>query len=148
MTDLEEKTTAASDVVHRKGANVKQFPIVLLLIACSAGADIELPPGDRDGQVHNLDNGNFVAWDSIDEQWLAPKDFWQSFAARERGRIWPSDTEFPPYAEVNEHDTFLYQLDSGPCLMYFFHTRWRRANDVWRWGDEFNEFAGCPDVFK
>ena len=126
---------------------MKQSLIILFLIAGSAYADPGLSPGDRDGQVHVLDDATFVAWDSIKEQWSAPEDFWRSFAERRRGRIWPGSTQFPPYAEVNEHDTFLYQHESGPCLMYFFHTRWRRANDVWRWGDEFNAYGGCPNVF-
>ena len=125
---------------------MKYLSVVLFLIAGSAYADTGLSPGDRDGQVHALDGNSFVAWDAIKEHWLAPEDFWRSFAERRRGRIWPGGTEFPSYTKVNEHDTFLYQLESGPCLMYFFHTRWRRANDVWRWGDEFNEYGGCPDV--
>ena len=66
----------------------------------------------------------------------------------QRSRNWGSGTSFPPYADVNEHDTFLLEVETGTCLMYFFHTRWRRANDVWRWGPEFNEYSGCPDVFK
>lgn len=125
----------------------KQFLIVLVFIASIAFAEQQPSPGQRDGQVHILDGGDFVAWDSIGERWLNPEDFWHSFAGRERGRIWPSGTEFPSYADVNEHDTFLYQAESGPCLMYFFHRRWRRANDVWRWGNEFNEYGGCPKVF-
>ena len=122
----------------------------LILIAFVFGisyAQLELPPGNRDGQVHEIGNGKFLAWDAQKKQWLDTEAFWSSFAARGRGRDWPSSTQFPPYAEVNEHDTFLYQLDSGPCLMYFFHTRWRRAKDVWRWGKEFNEYGGCPHVF-
>ena len=121
--------------------------LLLLFIVGSASGETKLKPGDRDGQVYVLGSGGFVAWDAQKEQWLDTEAFWVSFAERRRGRIWPSSTEFPPYAEVNEHDTFLYQSDSGPCLMYFFHTRWRRANDVWRWGKEFNEYGGCPHVF-
>ena len=126
---------------------MKHFLVLLLFVVVTAFAEEVLPPGSRDGQVQVLDDGEFIAWDAVQEQWLDAEAFWASFAARERGRIWPSAAEFPPYAEVNEHDTFLYQLDSGPCLMYFFHTRWRRANDVWRWGKEFNEYGGCPYVF-
>ena len=121
--------------------------IALIFIVGSAFADQHMEPGEQDGQIHDIEDGSFVAWDSVNEQWLSPEDFWQSFAARERGRIWPSGTEFPPYQQVKEHDTFLYQVESGPCLMYFFHRRWRRANDVWRWGPEFNDYGGCPRVF-
>ncbi len=124
-----------------------QISIALVLAASIAYADAHPPAGDRDGQVHVLNDGDFVAWDPISERWLDPEDFWRSFAERKRGRIWPASTDFPPYDDVNEHDTFLYQHESGPCLMYFFHRRWRRANDVWRWGSEFNEYGGCPKVF-
>lgn len=128
-------------------AIVKFHLILLLFIVGSSYGQIQLPPGDRDGQVYVLKNGGFVAWDDQEKLWLDTEAFWASFAERGRGRTWPSSTQFPPYAEVKEHDTFLYQLDSGPCLMYFFHTRWRRANDVWRWGQEFNNYGGCPHVF-
>ena len=126
---------------------MKLFFVALILMWGSAYADGHLSPGDRDGQVHNLNGGKFVAWDAVNEQWLGPEDFWRSFAERKRGRVWPSSKEFPPYADVSEHDTFLYLVESGPCLMYFFHRRWRRANDVWRWGEEFNQYGGCPRVF-
>ena len=102
--------------------------------------------GSRDGETRAA-NDSFLAWDAVSEAWLSPDEFWQSFAERRRGKIWPSSTEFPPYDDVNEHDTFLYQHESGPCLMYFFHTRWRRANDVWRWDPAFNEYGGCATVF-
>ena len=126
---------------------MKLFLMMLILIAGNAYADLDLAPGERDGQVQVLDGDQFVAWDSIQEQWLLPEDFWRSFAERKRGRIWPNSMDFPPYAEVNEHDTFLYQHESGPCLMYFFHKRWRRANDVWRWSPAFNAYGGCANVF-
>ena len=110
-------------------------------------ADELATPGERDGQVRHLDDGGFLAWDAGRSEWVSPEAFWTSFAERGRGREWPSGAEYPPYASVNEHDTFLVTTASGPCLMYFFHTRWRRANDVWRWGDEFNRYGGCPTVF-
>lgn len=116
----------------------------LLLIAMPA---IAMEPGTRDGQVRLINEAAFVAWDAEREEWLEPLAFWRSFAARGRGREWPEGSEYPPYRQVEEHDTFLVETDSGPCLMYFFHTRWRRANDVWRWGDAFNDFGGCPRVF-
>ncbi len=92
-------------------------------------------------------DGGFLAWDASQAEWLSPEDFWRSFAARERGRNWGEGVAYPAYHDVNEHDTFLVKTANGPCLMYFFHTRWRRANDVWRWGAEFNRYGGCPTVF-
>ena len=126
---------------------MKYCLILLLSVVGFAHAQDQLAPGNRDGEVYVLENGNFLAWDARNEQWLETEAFWTAFAARGRGRIWPGGPQFPPYSEVNEHDTFVYELESGPCLMYFFHTRWRRANDVWRWGPEFNEYGGCPYVF-
>ena len=41
----------------------------------------------------------------------------------------------------------MVELAQGPCLMEFFHSRWRRANDVRRWDESHNEFGGCPYVF-
>ena len=118
----------------------------LLIVGALSVAD-EIAPGSKDGHVRPLANGGFVAWDAENRRWLDPEAFWETFAARGRGKQWSSSSEYPPYSAVNEHDTFLVQTHSGPCLMYFFHTRWRRANDVWRWGDEFNEYGGCPVVF-
>ena len=37
--------------------------------------------------------------------------------------------------------------DLNRGLMYFFHRRWRRANDVWRWDPSFNRYSGCATVF-
>ena len=120
---------------------------LLVLFAAGACASETRPPGERDGQVLVLAEGEFIAWDARSKQWLSPEAVWHSFAERRRGKIWPSGDRFPPYRRVREHDTFLLQLETGPCLMYFFHTRWRRANDVWRWGPEFNGYGGCPNVF-
>lgn len=122
--------------------------VLLSFILATACSSPELPPGDRDGQVNALEDGGFVAWDAGNRQWVDADTFWKNFAARGRGRNWPSGREFPPYSAVNEHDSFLYNSENGPCLMYFFHARWRRANDVWRWGDEFNEYGGCARVFE
>ncbi|MEM7020091.1 MAG: hypothetical protein AAF512_22465, partial [Pseudomonadota bacterium] len=61
---------------------------------------------------------------------------------------WGQGTEYPSYKDVSEFDTFIVELDSGACLMEFFHSRWRRAQDVRRWDEKFNAYGGCPDVFK
>ena len=120
--------------------------VVLAYLLLLPFAVLAQDAGTRDGEVR-ASGDSLEAWDAVNEAWLSPDDFWQSFAERRRGKIWPSSDKFPPYAEVNEHDTFLYQHASGSCLMYFFHTRWRRANDVWRWDPRFNEYGGCANVF-
>tara|TARA_B100001063_G_scaffold218143_1_gene221279 strand:+ start:986 stop:1114 length:129 start_codon:yes stop_codon:yes gene_type:complete len=42
----------------------------------------------------------------------------------------------------------MVEVDSGICLMEFYHDRWRRANDVRRWDDKFNQYSACKDVFN
>ena len=120
--------------------------LLILFFALPAFADTPAD-GSRDGEIHRHDNG-FLAWDAVGEQWLSPREFWVAFAARERGRNWGEGDSFPRFADVNEHDAFLLQTPDGECLMYFFHRRWRRANDVWRWHPEFNEYDGCATVFE
>lgn len=105
-------------------------------------------PTPHDGQVMKKEDGSFVAWDAETELWLEPLLFWESFAARQGGLSYGWNHEYPPYEQAREHDTIMIQLDSGPCLMEFFHQRWRRSNDVHRWDPLFNEFGGCADVFK
>lgn len=117
------------------------------MLAPALIAVADLAPGEKDGQVHKLSDSEFLAWDAGSDRWLQPEAFWSSYQQRARGKLWPSASKYPPYAAVSEHDTFLVQTDEGPCLMYFFHRRWRRANDVWRWDAAFNEYAGCPYVF-
>ena len=74
--------------------------------------------------------------------------FWQQYTDAKGGQTWPSASEYPEYDRVKEGDTFLIQLEQGPCLMEFFHNRWRRANDVRRWNPSVNEYGGCPFVFE
>ncbi|MEM8768918.1 MAG: hypothetical protein AAGE43_15840 [Pseudomonadota bacterium] len=87
-------------------------------------------------------------WDERAGAWVDPESFWLSYAeANEQGRFWGRTDIYPAYAEVREHDTLLIEGEQGACLMYFFHRRWRRAQDVRRWDPAFNELAGCPYVF-
>lgn len=73
--------------------------------------------------------------------------FWQRYIASKGGLTWGRSSEYPDYDKVKEGDTFMVELKQGSCLMEFFHGRWRRANDVWRWGEAMNEYAACPYVF-
>ncbi len=91
--------------------------------------------------------GSFEAYDSHTNRWLAPDDFWRTQVERGRARHWGEGERYPPYADVAEHDTFLVVHDGKTCLMEFFHRRWRRANDVWRWDDRFNSYGACAVVF-
>ncbi len=118
--------------------------VLVVLFAVTAHADH--PADASNGQVYT--NGDFSeAWDANTRQWVSLERFWANYSDR-RGLKWGRSSDYPPYADVSEHDLLLLELDSGVCLMEFFHSRWRRAQDVRRWSDAFNEYGGCPDVFK
>ncbi len=93
-------------------------------------------------------DGSVQVWNSEKSVWITPEQFWQNFTANRGGLTWQKSRDYPVYSKVNEHDTFLVELDSGVCLMEFFHGRWRRANDVQRWDDKFNSHSGCEKVFE
>ncbi|WP_299772665.1 hypothetical protein [uncultured Pseudoteredinibacter sp.] len=84
-----------------------------------------------------------LSWDGEENVEL----FWQRYLTSKGGITWERSSEYPDYDKVKEGDTFMVELKQGPCLMEFFHGRWRRANDVWRWGESMNEYAACPYVF-
>jgi len=105
-----------------------------------------LQPGNRDGELMEHTD-RLLAWDSERNQWVSPEQFWLQYAQRRGGLSWPRSQQYPPYREVKEFDTFLVETAHGPCLMEFFHNRWRRANDVRRWDQRFNDYGGCPRVF-
>lgn len=73
--------------------------------------------------------------------------FWSTYAESKGGLTWGKSANYPDYDKVKEGDTFLVELKQGNCLMEFFHSRWRRANDVRRWDESVNEYGGCPHVF-
>lgn len=88
----------------------------------------------------NKGDANFQPGSDIEQ-------FWMSYAESKGGLTWGKSSTYPEYEKVNEGDTLLIQLDQGNCLMEFFHSRWRRANDVRRWDDSINSYGGCPYVF-
>ena len=67
------------------------------------------------------------------------ESFWMKYARSKGGLTWGKSASYPEYEKVKEGDTLLIQLKQGPCLMEFFHSRWRRANDVRRWDDSINK---------
>ena len=118
--------------------------LLIFILAPLVHAQGEAP---ADGATRSSADGGFEAWDAPAGQWVAPLAFWESYARRRGGLTWGRGSEYPPYAGVKEHDTFLVLVKPGPCLMEFFHGRWRRANDVRRWDPLFNEYGGCAQVF-
>lgn len=93
-------------------------------------------------------DGSALVWNNDNKSWITPDKFWQNFTANRGGLTWQQSRHYPAYNQVKEHDTFLVEIDSGVCLMEFFHSRWRRANDVQRWDDKFNRYSGCDKVFE
>ncbi len=124
---------------------MQRTPIrVALALAALASSAAAAPPAD--GTVREVGE-SLEAYDAATAAWLAPEAFWDAFARRAGGRDWGVGIAYPPYAEVGEFDTFRVEIAGQTCLMQFFHSRWRRANDVQRWDDRFNEYAACPRVF-
>ena len=118
-----------------------------ILLALFSAIVLAQAPGNRDGEVRAPGTPEFQAWNAETGEWQSPVAFWESYAARRGGLTWGRGTEYPEYAKVKEFDTFLVLVEQGPCLMEFFHSRWRRANDVRRWDPAFNDDGGCPNVF-
>ncbi|GAA5213218.1 hypothetical protein ACFSJ3_00245 [Corallincola platygyrae] len=132
---------------------MQRFIVMILLIlassACSAdpsgkAADTGAPAS---GEVRQTSAGSLVAWDESKAEWVDIETFWLRYAEANGGLTWGKSREYPEYDKVKEFDKLLIELDQGNCLMEFFHSRWRRANDVRRWDDAFNEYGGCPFVF-
>lgn len=115
-----------------------------IFAACLAQVPAKNP---KDGQVRENSEDYAEAWDGVAKQWVGLESFWRSYSTRRGGLTWGSRTEYPPYSKVREYDTMIINLPSGPCMMEFFHSRWRRANDVRRWDESFDEYGGCPHVF-
>ena len=124
----------------------ERFKSVLLGGPGALAAQSDEPPKDGSARGH-AHGGGFDVYDAELDRWVEPTRFWLNYAERRGGLTWGRGAAYPPYGEVKEFDTFLVELDQGPCLMEFFHTRWRRANDVRRWNDRFNDYGGCPHVF-
>jgi len=102
----------------------------------------------ENGEVKIDGKSKLVSWDENLQRWLDLDSFWQNYAQNNNGHHWGKSEKYPPYSDVSELDTFLVQLPSGDCLMQFFHSRWRRANDVRRWDEIFNTYGGCSEVFE
>lgn len=134
-------TSTAGKQVNMK-AKISFGAVALLLLPLWTAS----AAGQTNGQLMKSAAGVQV-WHAQSGTWATPEDFWVDYATNASGKFWGRSAEYPPYAEVNEHDTLLIEADGGPCLMYFFHQRWRRAQDVRRWDPGFNDILGCPRVF-
>jgi len=117
---------------------------ILLFVLVCFSATAQQP---EHGAVRRSAGSDWQAWDKDTAQWIDIERFWMLYAERQGGLTWERGADYPDFAKVKEGDTFLVEVPQGACLMEFFHERWRRANDVRRWDDAFNDYAGCPHVF-
>jgi len=121
-----------------------RITISLILILAFSSANSQSP---EHGTVIKSKNASWKVWDINTMKWGDIESFWSRYADSKGGLTWKRSNTYPKYDNVKEFDTLLIELKQGTCLMEFFHSRWRRANDVRRWDDAFNEYGGCPYVF-
>ena len=117
------------------------------LIAALAAEPVAVEQPRRHGITQSGPSDELMAWSTVSGRWMTPVEFWREWASNRGGLRWGQGRDYPPYNNVEERDLFLVELDSGLCLMEFWHSRWRRAQDVRRWSPEFNKYGGCPNVF-
>jgi hypothetical protein len=120
--------------------------ILLTLFLCLLTTTVHAQQ-PKHGSVVESAEGKLQVWNVNKGEWSNIESFWAGFAQSNNTKFWGKAETYPNYDDVNEFDTVLIQLNEGTCLMQFFHSRWRRANDVQRWDDAFNEYAGCALVF-
>lgn len=99
------------------------------------------------GEFKQSNSDKIEVWNENTAKWGNVESFWRDFEKSNEGNSWGRSVNYPNYDDVNEFDTIIIELKQGACLMQFYHSRWRRANDVQRWNDNFNEYGGCPYVF-
>ena len=121
--------------------------IVLALSFCVSDADAQRG-GFRHGQTHQSERHGFVVWDNRVKRWVSPRRFWNNYAKRKGDRYWGQRRFYPSSRFVKEHDLITINTSNGSCLMEYYHGRWRRANDVWRWNRRFNQYSGCSNVHR
>jgi len=123
--------------------------VILILIFMLTGFVNAAETNDlSNGQVKKNDSQKLVSWDENSKRWISLDQFWKNYVKENQSHHWGTSRDYPQYSLVSEFDTFLVQVKSGTCLMEFYHSRWRRANDVRRWDDEFNNYSGCAKVFE
>jgi hypothetical protein len=114
------------------------FILILVLFAISS----KVVASENESTKLTVDR-NEVVW----TPGMNVETLWLNYSISKGGLTWGESTVYPEYAKVKEGDTLLIQTHQGSCLMEFFHSRWRRANDVKRWDDSINTYGGCPNVF-
>ncbi len=117
-----------------------------LLILLCLFSSVLIGQNHKHGEV-SYGADQWTMWSEEREQWVPVMDFWLDYVKKNGGLTWGKSSQYPEYSQVKEYDTFLVETAHGVCLMEFFHQRWRRANDVRRWDEALNNYAGCSHVF-
>ncbi len=130
-----------------KGIIMKQLLLTFLLLSFSIISQSLLAEESTSNGVVKQKGETYLAWHANSQKWIKLDSFWNKFTDENNGLTWQASDKYPTYHKVKEFDTFMVITNKGNCLMQFFHTRWRRANDVQRWDEQFNEYSGCPYVF-
>lgn len=131
-----------------KGCDKVIEKISSLLIKLSLAATSINAEEHAHGYVNKNISGKLQVWNADNTEWNDIELFWSNFSKINKAKSWGHSVTYPKYEEVKEFDTLVIELEQGNCLMQFYHARWRRANDVQRWNDAFNEYGGCPYVFE
>jgi len=129
---------------------IKAILIALMLLGLmglSADSYAQRSGSFKHGQARQH-NKSFVVWDARVKRWVSPGRFWGNYSRRKGSRYWGRTRFYPSYSKVREHDLVTIVTKQGSCLMEFYHHRWRRANDVWRWNRRFNNYGGCRSVHR
>lgn len=124
-----------------------RFFTFLLVLAVSSSAWSIDRQGHRDGEVRVNDYGGLRAWDDQAQRWVSIEIFWRNISDRKGGFTWGIQTSYPDSELMKDGDTLLLNLRKGACLMEYKGGRWHRANDLYKWDDQFNTYGGCPYVF-
>ncbi|MFT5141203.1 MAG: hypothetical protein ACI9CB_002875 [Rhodothermales bacterium] len=122
-----------------------RIKILILLTLMFSSAYGQTP---EHGTVIKSETASWKVWDSSIKDWSDIDSFWSRYTESKGGLTWKRSDTYPKYDDVKEFDTLLIETKQGTCLMEFYHSRWRRANDVRRWDKAFNEYSGCPYVFR
>ncbi len=110
----------------------------IIFISLTLFAQQGLAQSKAHGTVNKQGTNSESVWNAETNKWVSFDDFWQHVASANNTKHWGQSSVYPEYEKVQEFDTFLVEVPQGTCLMQFFHSRWRRANDVQRWNPAFN----------
>ncbi|MEO0974830.1 MAG: hypothetical protein AAFX85_17215 [Pseudomonadota bacterium] len=78
--------------------------------------------------------------------WLEPDVFWYRWADQQKAFLWNGGREAPDGPEVEEGNMVILENDEGPCLLVRKGGRWRKAGEVFGWGERLRQYGGCATL--